>query len=282
MPLRRRSSPRQQPAPVNVALSGRLPTPFCVGRVMGNSWRGEAYRGAVLTSVTTYGTIARALSRAGEGLSYGSAGSLFTFDTAGTNWSRTSWCFAGQFLTAATGSYQTLVSINGDVNGLQLRINPSNQLEILSEGAALLDTSSLTITVNAINTFSVCSSALLGTTGVWVNGQRFINYANTIDIKDPGTSMRFYIGRRVTAADNFLVGSMFDVIAFWALGAGFIPTPQQQQAFTSAPGLRAALFRQRTRPQLLAAAAAGITGPLVMGGHLINQGPLVGGRLALS
>lgn len=282
MPLRRRSSPRQHPAPYHVGLSSRLPTPFMIARPMGNSWRVETFRGAVLTSVTTYGTLAKTLSRVGEGLAYGSAGSLFTFDAAGANWARSSWCFAGQFITTTTASIQTLASINGDINGLQLRINTSGQFEILSEGAALLDTSSLTVSANTPYTYSVCSSALLSSTEVWVNGQRWINYAGTIDIKDPATAMRIYVGRRLTAADNFLVGSAFDALGFWAHGAGFIPTPQQQQWMTSAPGLRAALFCQRTRPQRLAAAAAGITGPLVMGGHLINQGPLVGGRLALS
>lgn len=282
MPLRRRPAPRQDQPQLNVGLSERLPTPFCVARPLGNSWRAETYRGAVLTSVTTYGTVARALSRAGEGLSYGSAGSLFTFGSAGTNWSRTSWCFAGSFMTTATGANQTIVSINGDLSGLQLRINTSQQIDLLAEANALLSTSSLTVSANAIYYYSVCSSALLGTTEVWLNGQRWITYAGTIDNKDPATAMRFYLGRRLTSASEMFTGSMFGPHAFWALAAGLIPTPQQQQWMTSAPGLRAALFRQRTRPQRIAAAAAGITGPLVMGGHLIKQGPLIGGRLALS
>lgn len=273
MPLRPRYAPRQQQAPIGLGLSSRLPTPFCVLRPLGAAWRVDTYRGAVLTSQTTYGTVTKTLGRAGEGVVYSSGGSLFTFDATGANWSRTSWCFACSFISTSTASIQTIASINGDLNGLQLRINTSAQVEILSEGAALLDTSTLTITVGAVYNLSVCSNAAMGTTEVWINGVRWINYAGTIDIKDPATAMRFYIGRRLTAADNFIIGAVFDA-SFWAHGAGQLPTPQQQQAFTSHPGLRAALFPQRRRIQLLTAAAAATGHPAMrrLGGIRFARG----------
>lgn len=261
MPLRPRPSPRTLQPSLAVGLSRKLPTPLCVMRPLGAAWKIDTFRGAIVSSQTTYGTVTKTLSRAGEGVVYSSGGSLITFDgTNGTPWDRSSWCFAGTFITSSTASIQTLVSINGDLNGLQFRINTSAQLEILLEGAALLDTSTATVSVNTPHTYSVCSSSLLGTTQVWLNGQRVINYAGTIDLKDPATAMRFYLARRVTAADNFLVGSMYSA-AFWALGPGQLPTPQHQQAFTSYPGLRAAVYRGRRRIVPFFAAASGKSAP---------------------
>ena len=252
---RSRSGPRHAQPPISARLIDRLPPPFVIfrPRPVGAQLYIDSPRGAI-PSGAGYTGITADQSRYGWGLKSAggtSDGIAITFSSSGTLWDRTTWCWAGlvRIDTVALGA---IVALNGTLNGLELRINTSNQVELLNEGVALLATSTYAgFTAGAIRAVAVLCSAALNQVLVYVDGQLVITYSGTIDNKDPTSAMEIAMLRRGNTSSDKLPGTLFGAV-FWS-GVGLTPAPQAVRELTSAPGYFN-IFRKRRRGPMFAAA----------------------------
>ena len=108
----------------------------------------------------------------------------------------------------------------------QVRINTSEQLELLSEASALLATSSTAPFGNttAVHAWSLCARRRNGPTTFYLNGKQVMSYAGAVDNKLISKYITF--GRRGGSGET-LTGVIFDAV-YWS-GPSNVPTLGQAQ-----------------------------------------------------
>ena len=268
MMLRSRAGPRKAQPTLNATPSNRLPPAFLQCRPRDGGATPlyiDSPRGAIVSG-TGYTGITLDQSRVGWGVKSAagaSDGIVITLSTSGTQWDRTTWAWAGLVrVDSVPGSAGAIVALNGTLNGLELRINSSSQIELLSEAAALLATSSYAgFTAGSIRHVGVLCSAALSTTYVIVDGSIVITYAGTIDNKDPSSAMEMALLRRGNTTSEKLAGTLFGC-SFWT-GVSATPSLALFRELLTPPGggvYAAYRARRRVRP------------PVASGSTLLAQG----------
>ncbi len=167
------------------------------------------------------------------------------------------------------GGDQTIFGINGSDNGIQVRINTSGQIDLLAEAAALLATSTFAgFTAGTTHSIVVIAD---GSTYIYANGKHILTYAGVVDNK---LSVKFLtLGCRGGGTNNVLTGTIIEA-TMWS---GTLPS--RSLGMEISRDYYGTMFPRRRSALSRIAAAAGITGPLIGRGRLLNS-PLIGGRLA--
>lgn len=265
-----RTIQREQPA-LGAPLSDDVPRPWVNLRALG---RNQVTTGINPIFSSTYVGHSPSNTPFGRGVRIDGAGGSGITHTFNDFPERQRYALAVLFTTEATASNQTIVGVNGGDNGIQVRINTSAQIDLLSEGAALLATSTYAgFTIGTTHCIVVIAAS--STTEIYANGKHVLSYAGVVDNKL--TNKYLTLGCRGGSTGEVLQGTIHEA-TMWN---GSLPSLTKGMEISR--DYYGTIFQRRRRVLSRAAAAAGgITGPLVMGGHLIKQGPLVGGRLALS
>lgn len=210
----------RQPPNGYVEIGGDLPNPFAIFRTLSD--RQQIFPGPVNSSSTWTGVGSR--SMAGEMGLYTSGGGVM--HTLAAQPDRQVYAMALRFQQLTTATTQTIFGINGADNGTQVRINTSEQLELLSEASALLQTSTTAPfgDTRAIHTLMVVCPTTSGSTTFFLNGKQEMAYAGAVDNKTLSKYITF--GRRGNSGET-LTGVIFDAV-YWS-GAGNVPTLAQAQ-----------------------------------------------------
>lgn len=173
------------------------------------------------------------------------------------------------FSTDAVATTQTIFGINGGDNGVQVRINTSAQIDLLSEGSALLATSTYAgFTVRTTHCLFLLADGT--STYILANGKHILTYAGVVD--NNLSSKYLTIGCRGGSTGEVLTGPVHE-LTMWS---GTLPTLTQGMEICR--DYYGSIFQRRRSVLSRTAAAAGITGPLIGRGRLLNS-PLIGGRL---
>ena len=212
----------RQPPSGFADINPALPNPWLVVRTLGD--RQQVFPTPAAT--TTYSGNA----------SRGNGGELGVYVTGGGiehtfagQFDRQIYAVAVRFQQLATAATQTIFGINGDDNGTQVRINTSEQLEVLSQGVALLQTSTTAPfgDTRAIHTLVAVCPTTTGPTTFFLNGKQVMAYAGCVDNKT--VSKLFTLGKRGGTGEA-LTGVIYDAI-YWS-GAGNVPTLSEAQAIS--------------------------------------------------
>lgn len=176
---------------------------------------------------------------------------------------------AAVLFNVEVGGYQTIFGINGSDNGIQVRINTSAQIDLLSEGAALLATSTYA-GFTAGTTHCIVTIADGSATYIYANGRHILTYAGVVDNK---LTVKFLtLGCRGGGTGEVLTGTIIEA-TMWS---GTLPS--RTQGMEISRDYYGTMFPRRRSALSRIAAAAGITGPLIGRGRLLHS-PLIGGRL---
>lgn len=244
----------RQPPNGFVEINGDLPNPFAIFRTLAD--RQQIFPGPVNSSSTWTGVGSRTF--AGEAGLYTSGGGVM--HTLAAQPDRRVYAMALRFQQLTTATTQTIFGINGADNGTQVRINTSEQLELLSEAAALLATSSTAPFGNTttVHTLVVVCPTTSGPTSFYLNGRLLMAYAGAVDNKNVSKYVTF--GRRGNSGDT-LTGVIYDAV-MWS-GAGTVPklaqcleisrdyygtiyAPRKHGSFIRAPAAVGAVFNPLT------------------------------------
>ena len=210
----------RQPPSGYVDISPVLPNPFAVFRTLSD--RQQIFPGPVNSSSTWTGVGHR--SHGTELGIYMSGGGVM--HTLAAQPDRQVYAMALRFQQLATATTQTIFGINGADNCTQVRINTSEQLELLAEASALLQTSSTAPfgVTRVVHTLVVVCPTTSGSTYFYLNGKLLMSYAGAVDNKLLSKYVTF--GRRGGSGET-LTGVIFDAV-MWS-GAGNVPTLGQAQ-----------------------------------------------------
>lgn len=212
----------RQPPNGFIEINPALPNPFAIIRPLSD--RQQFFPSAALSSTTYSGNASRSFQ--GEFGVYVTGGGIQHTLVAQPD--RRVYAMALRFQQLTTGAQQCVFGINGTDNGTEVRINSSEQLELLSEASALLATSSTAPFGNTttVHTLVVVCQTTTGPTTIYLNGNLLMSYAGAVDNKTISKYITF--GRRGTAgsADQF-TGVIYDAV-YWS-GAGNVPTLAQSQ-----------------------------------------------------
>lgn len=210
----------RQPPNGFIEINPSLPNPFLIARTGFD--RQQAFPAAAVASTTISGNASRSFQ--GELGVYVTGGGIQ--HTLVAQPYRQIYAVAVRFQQLTTGATQTIFGFNGVDNGTQIRINTSEQLELLAEGSALLATSSSAPFGNTtrIHTLVAVAPATSGTTYFYLNGSQVMTYAGVVDNKNLSKIITF--GRRGGAGET-LTGVIFDAV-YWS-GAGNVPSLGQAQ-----------------------------------------------------
>lgn len=236
----------RQPPNGFVEVAGDLPNPFAIFRTLAD--RQQIFPGPVNSSSTWTGVGSRTF--AGEAGLYTSGGGVM--HTLAAQPDRQVYAMALRFQQLTTATTQTIFGVNGADNGTQVRINTSEQLELLSEASALLATSSTAPFGNttAVHTLVVVCPTTTGPTSFYLNGRLLMSYAGAVDNKNLSKYITF--GRRGNAGET-LTGVIFDAV-YWS-GPGNVPTLAQCQDISR--DYYGTIYAPRRLGPLLGVAAAG-------------------------
>lgn len=208
----------RQPPNGIVEINGDLPNPFAIFRTLAD--RQQIFPIPVNSSSTWTGVGSRTM--AGEFGLYMSGGGVM--HTLAAQPDRRVYAMALRFQQLTTATTQTIFGINGADNGTQVRINTSEQLELLSEASALLATSSTAPFGNTttVHTLVVVCPTTTGSTTFYLNGRQLMAYAGAVDNNTISKYITF--GRRGDSGET-LTGVIFDAV-YWS---GNVPTLAQCQ-----------------------------------------------------
>lgn len=240
-----RTLQRDQP-PLGTPLSDALPRPWVNLRALGrihvttglNPISSSNYVGNSARS-TPFGRALYIDGIAGSGIAH-------TFSDYPE---RQRYAVAVLFSTDAAATTQTIFGINGGDNGIQVRINTSAQLEILSEGSALLATSTYAgFTVRTTHCLFLVADGT--STYVLANGQHILTYAGVVDNKL--VSKYLTIGSRGGSTGEVLTGPVHE-LTMWS---GTLPTLTQGMEISR--DYYGTVFQRRRRAHSRVAAAGGL------------------------
>lgn len=255
---------RDQP-PQGAVLSEAIPRPWVCLRAMG---RNHVTTGLNPISSSNYIGHSPASTTHGRGIRIdGISGSGISHTFADFP-ERQRYAVAVLFRVDGSAADQTIFGINGSDNGIQVRINTSAQIDLLAEGSALLATSTdASFTAGTTHCIVVIAD---GSTYIYANGKHILTYAGVVDNK---LSVKFMtLGCRGGGTNNVLTGTIIEA-TMWS---GTLPS--RTLGMEISRNYYGTMFQQRRRALNRTAAAAGITGPLIGRGRLLNS-PLIGGRL---
>ena len=238
----------RQPPSGFADINPALPNPFAVFRTLSD--RQQIFPGPVNSSSTWTGVGHR--SHGTELGMYMSGGGVM--HTLAAQPDRQVYAMALRFQQLTTATTQTIFGINGADNGTQVRINTSEQLELLSEGSALLQTSTTAPfgSTSAVHTLVVVCPTSSGSTYFYLNGKLLMAYAGAVDNKISFKYITF--GRRGNSGET-LTGVIFDAV-MWS-GAGNVPTLGQAQEISSQDYYGAIYAPRRARKLFLNSAGGG-------------------------
>lgn len=210
----------RQPPNGFIEINPALPNPFAIFRTLAD--RQQIFPGPVNSSSTWTGVGSRTF--AGEAGLYTSGGGVM--HTLAAQPDRRVYAMALRFQQLTTGATQSIFGINGADNGTQVRINTSEQLELLSEASALLATSSTAPFGNTttVHTLVVVCPTTSGPTTFYLNGKQVMSYAGAVDNNLLSKYLTF--GRRGGSGET-LTGVIFDAV-YWS-GPSNVPSLGQAQ-----------------------------------------------------
>lgn len=223
MPLRRWS--HQPPIGLQYKLNPALPQPWAVFRPLGDKL--QAY-GAAITS-TTYTSVTAATTRDGYGIKIAGAGGDGVKVAYTDQMDRSTWAVAVIVRVDGSGTTQTIIGMNGDLNGLQARVNTSAQLELLRQGAVLLVTSSYAgFTAGSVHCVVIRNpNGTSDSITAWANGKLIATNSSGVD--NSASDSALYFGQRFAGVSQSLNGAIVEA-AHWS---GTIPTAEQCQAISA-------------------------------------------------
>jgi len=223
MPLRRWS--HQPPIGLQYRFNPALPQPWAVFRPLGDKL--QAY-GAAITS-TTYTSVTAATTRDGYGIKIAGAGGDGVKVAYTDQMDRSTWAVAVIVRVDGSGTTQTIIGMNGDLNGLQARVNTSAQLELLRQGAVLLVTSSYAgFTAGSVHCVVIRNpNGTSDSITAWANGKLIATNSSGVD--NSASDSALYFGQRFAGVSQSLNGAIVEA-AHWS---GTIPTAEQCQAISA-------------------------------------------------
>lgn len=237
-----------QPGP-DAPLSSAIAAPFVVFRPFGPSQIARAQPGVIVSSTYTGTTAVGGPFGRGPRLAGGTSDGIEHVLSQEVD--RTRYALAVQFRVENNGVTQTVATIHaGTTTGLQIRINTSSQLELLSEGAALLGTSTFAgYIAGTTHTVVVVND---GTLTAYSGGAPRLTVSGGHTLAATTTSVVF--GRRQQAGEKF-AGTILEA-ALWTE-----KVPNVQQALAISRDYFGTMFAPRQ--VLVPAAGAGASLDLV-------------------
>lgn len=155
---------------------------------------------------------------AGKGVRFAGGSSDGALFTSNRLLNRGLYSCAVKFRLEALGANQSLAAFNAG-GALALRINTSDQLELLADSVAVLDVSTQTFRLGTI--YTVVLTIYAGTTLVFVNGQLWIRFAGVRDLQ--ATDQCYSLGRRGTGLSGQALTGSYIEAAFWNPDASLSP-----------------------------------------------------------
>lgn len=149
-------------------------------------------------------------SPAGKAVRFAGGASDGALFTSNRPLNRSLYSCAVKFRLEVLGVNQVVMAFNGSVS-LNLRINTSDQLDLVADGVAVLDTSSFTFRLGTV--YTLVLTVFAGSTFVFVNGQRIIAFAGVRDLQ--ATDQSYSLGRRGPGLTTQALQGSFIEAAFW-------------------------------------------------------------------
>lgn len=192
---------------LDAPLNPEFPAPAVLLRPFGPT---QLLSGQGRITASTYSGCTAVGSPGGKGIRIAGGASDGILHTSVALLNRTLYSCAVKFRLEQLGVNQYVAALNA-FGGLGLRINTSDQLDLLADGVLVLDTSTFTFRLGTI--YTLVLTVYAGSTFVYVNGQRIIAYAGVRDIDT--TAQCYALGRRGSGLTTQVMTGTIIEAAFW-------------------------------------------------------------------